>query len=211
MMHHVFTIWQRGKKMNLLESLLGGGNNNDVVSELAKQLGVGTDDARKAAEQLVPALGRAINNNASTDAGLDSLINALDKGEHSNYLDNPSSLGQASNDGNAILGHLFGSKDVSRNIANYGAQQSGLSSTLLKKALPILATLVMSSLSKKLMGKGKQSGSIFGGGNDRHGDIFGTGVAPKQNRGMLASFLDADNDGSVFDDLLSLAVKVALR
>lgn len=199
--------------MNLLESLLGGGNNNDVVSELAKQLGVGTDDARKAAEQLVPALGRAINNNASTDAGLDSLIKALDKGEHSNYLDNLSSLGQTGTeqDGNAILGHLFGSKDVSRNIANYGAKQSGLSSTLLKKALPIVATLVMSSLSKKLLGKGKQSGSIFGGGNDRHGDIFGTGVAPKQNRGMLASFLDADNDGSVFDDLLSLAVKVALR
>lgn len=199
--------------MNLLESLLGGGNNNDVVSELAKQLGVGTDDARKAAEQLVPALGRAINNNASTDAGLDSLIKALDKGEHSNYLDNLSSLGQTgtAQDGNAILGHLFGSKDVSRNIANYGAKQSGLSSTLLKKALPIVATLVMSSLSKKLLGRGKQSGSIFGGGNDRHGDIFGTGVAPKQNRGMLASFLDADNDGSVFDDLLSLAVKVALR
>ena len=199
--------------MNLLESLLGGGNNNDVVSELAKQLGVGTDDARKAAEQLVPALGRAINNNASTDAGLDSLIKALDKGEHSNYLDNLSSLGQAgtAQDGNAILGHLFGSKDVSRNIANYGAKQSGLSSTLLKKALPIVATLVMSSLSKKLLGRGKQSGSVFGGGSDRHGDIFGTGVAPKQNRGMLASFLDADNDGSVFDDLLSLAVKVALR
>ena len=199
--------------MNLLESLVGN-DNEAVVSELAKQLGVGTSDARKAAEQLVPALGRAINNNASTDNGLESLINALNSGKHSNYLDNPSALGQASTqaEGNAILGHLFGSKDVSRNIANHGATQSGLSSMLLKKALPIVATLVMSSLSKKLLGRGNQSGSIFGGGgNSRHGDLFGNGVAATQNRGMLSQFLDADNDGSMLDDLLSLAVKVAIR
>ncbi len=199
--------------MNLLESLIGN-DNEDVVSELAKQLGVGTADARKAAEQLVPALGRAINNNAATDDGLENLVNALDSGKHSEYLDNPSLLGQASTqeDGNAILGHLFGSKDVSRNIANHGATQSGLSSILLKKALPILATLVMSSLSKKLLGRGKQSGSVFGGGgNNRHGDIFGTGVAANQNRGMLERFLDSDNDGSIIDDLLSLAVKAAFR
>jgi hypothetical protein len=197
--------------MNLLESLIGG-NNDDVVNELAKQLGVGTDDARKAAEQLVPALGRAINNNAATDNGLDSLIKALDNGDHATYLDNPSSLGKDSTeqDGNAILGHLFGSKDVSRNIANYGAKQSGLSSVLLKKALPILATLVMSSLSKKLLGRGKQSGSVFGGGGSNN-DIFGTGVAAKQNRGILATFLDSDKDGSIIDDLLSLAIKAAIR
>ena len=83
---------------------------------------------------------------------------------------------------------------------------------LLKKALPIVATLVMSSLSKKLLGRGNQSGSIFGGGgNSRHGDLFGNGVAATQNRGMLSQFLDADNDGSMLDDLLSLAVKVAIR
>ena len=203
--------------MNLLESLIGN-DSGDVVSELAKQLGVGEDDARKAAGQLIPALGRAINNNAASDTGLEGLVNALDKGQHSNYLDNLSGLGSqgTAKDGNAILGHLFGNnKDVSRNIANYGAQQSGLSSTLLKKALPILATLVMGSLSKKLMGRGNtsagNSGSIFGGNNNRHGDIFGNGVPAKQNRGMLEKFLDSDNDGSVMDDLLSLAVKVAMR
>lgn len=206
--------------MKLLETLIGNGDSDssntgtqDVVNELAKQLGVGTADARKAAEQLVPALGRAINNNAATDTGLANLVSALENGNHSDYLDSPSHLTQPGtvDDGNAILGHLFGSKDVSRNIANHGATQSGLSSTLLKKALPILATLVMSSLSKKLLGRGKQTGSNFGAGNNQYGDIFGTGVAPKKKRGMLASFLDADNDGSILDDLLSLAVKAAIR
>jgi len=197
--------------MNLLESLLGN-QSNAVVSELAKQLGVGEQDARAAAGQLVPALARGLQNNARTDKGLDGLIGALAGGNHGNYLDNLSSLGQQSTvkDGNSILGHIFGSKDVSRNVANHGAQQAGLSSALLKKALPILAPLVMSALSKKFFGNNnKSSGGLFGG--NRNGDIFNSGVAAKQNRGLIESFLDADKDGSVIDDLLSLAVKAAIR
>lgn len=196
--------------MNLLESLLGD-NSDTVVSELARQLGVGEKDARTAADQLIPALARGLQNNARTDQGLDGLIGALARGKHSNYLDNLSSLGQQSTvqDGNSILGHIFGSKDVSRNIANHGAQQSGLSSSLLKKALPILAPLVMSALSKKFFGNNKSSGGLFNG--NRNGDIFNSGVAAKQNRGLIESFLDADKDGSVIDDLLSMAVKAAVR
>jgi hypothetical protein len=196
--------------MNLLESLIGN-DNNAIVSELAKQLGVGEAEARTAADQLVPALARGLQNNARTDQGLDGLIGALARGNHAEYLDNPSTLGQQSTvkDGNSILGHIFGSKDVSRNIANYGANKSGLSATLLKKALPIVASLVMSSLSKKFFGRSQSSGTLFGG--DRSGDIFNSGVAAKQNRGLIESFLDADKDGSVLDDLLSLAVKAAVR
>lgn len=199
--------------MNILEALIGD-QNSGVVSELARQLGVGEDQARAAAGQLIPALTRGLKNNASSDAGLSSLVNALQEGNHHNYLDNPASLGQANTvkDGNSILGHIFGSKDVSRNIANYSANQAGLSSTLMKKALPILASLVMSALSKKLLGKGKKSGGgIFGGGQSNNSDIFGTGIAANKNRGMLESFLDADKDGSMWDDLLSMAVKVAMK
>lgn len=197
--------------MNLLESLLGN-DSQAVVSELARQLGVGENDARTAAGQLIPALARGLQNNARSDQGLDGLIGALARGNHANYLENPTTLGQQSTvqEGNSILGHIFGSKDVSRNVANYGAQQSGLSSTLLKKAMPILASLVMSSLSKKFFGGSQSSGGSMFGGN-RSGDIFNSGVATKQNRGLIESFLDADKDGSVFDDLLSMAVKVALK
>lgn len=199
--------------MNIVEALIGD-QTSGVVSELAKQLGIDENQARAAAGSLIPALTRGLKNNASTDTGLSSLINALQKGNHNNYLDDLSTLGQQNTvtEGNSILGHIFGSKDVSRNVANYSANQAGLSSTLMKKALPILASLVMSALSKKLMGKGKKtSGGIFGGGQSNNSDIFGTGIAANKNRGMLESFLDADKDGSMWDDLLSMAVKAAIR
>ena len=196
--------------MNILESLIGSQSSN-VVSELARQLGVNESQASAAAGQLIPALTRSIKNNASTDGGLSSLINALQKGNHHNYLDNTSMLGQNSTiqEGNSILGHIFGSKDVSRNVANYGSQQAGLSSSLMKKALPILAPLVLSALSKGLLGKGK-SGGVFSG-TSNNSDIFSSGVAANKQRGMLESFLDADKDGSMWDDLLSMAVKAAVR
>ena len=196
--------------MNILESLIGSQSSN-VVSELARQLGVNESQASAAAGQLIPALTRGIKNNSSTDGGLSSLINALQKGNHHNYLDNTSMLGQNSTiqEGNSILGHIFGSKDVSRNVANYGAQQAGLSSSLMKKALPVLAPLVLSALSKGLLGKGK-SGGVFSG-TSNNSDIFSSGVAANKQRGMLESFLDADKDGSMWDDLLSMAVKAAVR
>jgi hypothetical protein len=44
--------------------------------------------------------------------------------------------------GNALLGTLFGSEDVSRAVAQGAAQQSGLDPALLKKMLPMLAMAV---------------------------------------------------------------------
>ncbi|MBK7469630.1 MAG: hypothetical protein IPI73_02305 [Betaproteobacteria bacterium] len=46
------------------------------------------------------------------------------------------------NRGNDVLGQIFGSKDVSRAVAQNAAAQSGLDSSLLKKMLPMLAMLV---------------------------------------------------------------------
>jgi len=190
--------------MNLLESLTGGDSQN-VVSELARQLGVGESEARSAASELIPALARGLQNNSASDGGLGSLIGALQNGNHGRFLDNIGSLGQQAtvDEGNSILGHIFGNKDVSRNVANHGAQRAGLSSALMKKALPILATLVMGSLSKRLMG----------GGNARNNNsnIFQPNAAPSQNRGILSTFLDADKDGSILDDILGMAVKAAIR
>ena len=44
--------------------------------------------------------------------------------------------------GNEILGHIFGSKDVSRDVAAQASQQSGVDTSVLKKLLPIVAGAV---------------------------------------------------------------------
>lgn len=56
--------------------------------------------------------------------------------------------------GNDILGQIFGTKDVSRGVAEAAAGSSGVSSDLLKKMLPILAMAVVGYMMKKGAGSG---------------------------------------------------------
>ena len=58
------------------------------------------------------------------DAGLAALAGALQSGGHQKYVERPAVLDSDDeiNDGNRILRHLFGSKDVSRNVAANAAE-----------------------------------------------------------------------------------------
>ena len=169
--------------MDLLQQA-GGGSS---IGALSKQLGIGDGDTSKMIEALAPALTRGLQKQTENPSTLDGLTKALAGGNHQRYLDEPELVGQADAvaDGNKILGHLFGSKDVSRNVAAQAAEQTGIESSLIKKALPILAGLAMGALSKK----GPEAAS--GGGL---GDLLG---------GLLGG-----GDGLDLDDVLGLAKKL---
>ena len=181
--------------MNITDLLLGN-DSSGAVSALAKQFGISESQARDAVSSLAPSLSRGMQHHTQESKGLDDLISALNKGNHSQYIDDPGVLGRQETvkDGNSILGHIFGSKDVSRNVAKSAAQETGLGSTLLKKMLPVVATMVMGTLGKKILG---------GGGS----------AAPsrQESPGLLSSLLDSDRDGSIIDDVLGMAFKAAFR
>ena len=126
--------------MNLLELILnakGGG----AVSQLASQFGLNEDQAASAVQTLMPALAGGLQRNIS-QGGLDGLLGALTKGQHQRYLDDPSTLSSpdARDDGNGILGHILGSKDVSRQVAAQASTRTGISESVLKQMLPVVAT-----------------------------------------------------------------------
>jgi len=158
-------------------------------------------------------------------------MGALQNGNHDQYLDNPAQLGQASavTEGNAILGHLFGSKEVSREVASRASAQSGVSSSILKKMLPMVAMMAMGSLGKQTSGKGGLQSALTGmamqqlmGGGAKAsglsgllGGLLGGGQRRaqaqqqqqhQQGMGMLGKMLDADGDGSTMDDILSMVM-----
>lgn len=180
--------------MNLLELLLSG-ENGGAMDQLSKNFDLTPDQTQSAVKELIPALTRGMQKNTAGDSpGLDELLEALKKGNHSNYLDSPNSLGQANtrNDGNDILGHIFGNKQVSRDVASRASERSGISSTILKKMLPIVATMVMGQLGKKILGGGQQ-------------------VNRANSGGILSSLLDSDRDGAIWDDLLGMGARAMLR
>lgn len=180
--------------MNILDLILAD-ENKGALKELSQNFDLSETETRTAVKELIPALRRGMAKNTSSAPGMDDLLDALKTGEHAKYMDDPTTLGRTTTteDGNDILGHVFGSKEVSREVAGRVAQKSGLSSAILKKMLPIVATMVMSGLSKKILGGG------------------GSSVNRKQSGGLLTSLLDGDNDGSMWDDVLGMAARTMLR
>jgi len=175
--------------MNMLDVLTSAGNGA-AVRQIGTQLGLSEAQATSALSALLPALAGGMQRNAQTPDGLAGLAAALSSGRHQQYIDNPSKLGDASSiaDGNGILGHILGSKDVSRQVATQASATTGIGADVLKQMLPMVAALMMGGLSQRNSQSGSPLGMQAGGGL----------------MGMLGGLLDQNKDGSVFDDLTGL-------
>jgi hypothetical protein len=176
--------------MNLLQSIV---SSPGALNQLGQAVGLDDSQTQSALKALLPALSSGLKKNTAQPSGLDGLLSALNQGNHAKHLEQPSQLTDAGaiEEGNGILGHLLGNKDTSRRVARRASQQTGISDDVLKKMLPLVATMVMGALSKQSAPARTQARSGTGG------DLFG----------MLAPMLDADGDGSVADDLLGMASK----
>jgi len=181
--------------MNILNAILGDGDGQ-AVGALAQQFGLSSDQASSALSALLPALAGGLQRNVTQQGGLESLVGALTSGQHGRFLDNPSLLGADTSvsEGNAILGHILGTKDVSRAVASNAAATTGIGEDVLKKMLPVIATLAMAALSRQTASAGLP------------GQMSPASMS--DNIGGLASFLDMNKDGSMVDDVAGFVGKL---
>jgi hypothetical protein len=192
---------------NLLQGALGGGQQQDSapqidVGGLASQFGLTPDQANSAVGALLPAILGGIKNTESA-GGLGDLAGMA------------SNIGVPHQDvdgGNSILGQIFGSKDVSRQVASHASAQTGISDTILKAMLPIIASLVAQQVAKKMGGgamggiAGAVLGSMLGGGAAQAAPAAGGGGLGGM-LGGLAGMLDSNHDGNPLDDILGSLTK----
>ena len=179
--------------MNILETILQSQNGN-AVRQLGDQFGLQPDQTQAALAALVPALAAGFQRNMTSQGGLESLTSALASGQHQRYLDDAGSLTESSSfqDGNGILAHVFGNKDVSRQVAARAAARTGLGADLLKRMLPMVATLVMGTLARRTSRTGAQS--LPGAGGPAAGGLMD----------LLGGALDQNRDGSMVDDVIGI-------
>jgi hypothetical protein len=215
--------------MNLLDLLLQA-QNGGAAQQLGRQFGLDASQTQSALGALLPALAGALNQNAQAPGGLDELMGALGSGRHTRYIDQPAALGDPATvaDGNGILGHLFGSKDVSREVAARAAQQTGIGPDVLKQMLPIVAAMVMGGLAKQVGGASGagggaalggragagmgMGGGLAGGLGDALGGMLGGAAGGGRTAApggglfeLLTPMLDRNRDGSAVDDVLKMA------
>ncbi|MBX3576478.1 MAG: DUF937 domain-containing protein [Rhizobiaceae bacterium] len=145
--------------INLFD-MLANAQNGQGMELLARQFNLSQQQAQLAVEALLPAFSQGLKQNASDPYGLGNFLQALSSGQHARYFEDAtkafSPAGMA--EGNGILGHLFGSKDLSRAIAAQAAQATGIGQQVLQQMLPAIAAMIMGGLFK-------QSTNQFAAGN----------------------------------------------
>jgi hypothetical protein len=189
------------------------------LQSMARELGVSERQVESGAAALLPAILGGFKKQAKAQpTGLEGLGGLLGQLGGGGLLEEvlaprPTNLDH----GNDVLAQIFGSKDVSRTVAQQASAQSGLDPALLRKMLPMLAMLVTGFMAKTEGGGAAAQPSGAGGGlGGLLGSLLGGGqrpgasAAPTSGLGGLASMLDLDGDGNPLDDILQLAGK-ALR
>jgi hypothetical protein len=180
------------------------------LSSIARELGVSESQAAAGADALLPAILGGFKKQAQP-VGVDGLGSLLGRLGGGGLLDNvlsaePTDLGR----GNDVLGQIFGSKDVSRTVAQNASARSGLDPSLLKKMLPMLAMLVAGYMARRGQGSAPTVQQGGGGLGDLLGGLLSGGATTgRAAPGGLASMLDLDGDGNPLDDILGMAGKLA--
>ena len=152
---------------------------NLPIGDIAKQLGVGTDEAGSAIQQALPALLAGMQANAKDDAGAKSLEKAL-KAHANDDVKNVKVEHIDTNDGKKIVRNIFGD-NTDQVVNSLAAQDSNKGSNIIGDLLPVLAPVVLgfvaNQFSKKDDSKEEQGGGIadmlgglLGGGNSSSND-----------------------------------------
>lgn len=186
------------------------------LQSMARELGVSEAQVASGAEALAPALLGGFKKQAQAQPagleGLGSLLGQLGGGGLLDQLLGPQATDLSQ--GNQVLGQIFGSKDVSRTVAQNAAAQSGLDPALLKKLLPMLAMALAGYMARQpgATAAGASEPGGLGGLGGLLGGLLGgqTGGSAGASGPGLAAMLDMNGDGNALDDILRMAGK-ALR
>jgi hypothetical protein len=177
------------------------------LQSMARELGVTEGQVSQGADALLPAILGGFKKQAqSQPGGMDGLGGLLGQLGGGGLLDQvlspqPTDVSQ----GDAVLGRIFGSKDVSRAVAQNASATTGLDAGLLKKMLPMLGMLVAGYMARQQGGAAMPGGS---GAADGLGGLLGGllgGRAGGAGSGGLGGLLDMNGDGNALDDILNMA------
>ncbi|TPN88706.1 DUF937 domain-containing protein [Aquimarina algicola] len=186
--------------LDLLNSPMG----KQIIDGVSSQTGQSQDKTGNLLSMAMPVLMGAMQRNASTPEGASGLLNALNNNHSGGILDNLGGLfeggvdEEVTTDGAGILGHVLGNKQPA--VESALSQKSGIDAGSVAQILKVAAPILMGVLGKQAS---QNNVSDANGLTDMLGNISGAAKGSKE-QSLLESFLDADGDGSVIDDVAGM-------
>jgi Uncharacterized conserved protein len=162
----------------IIQSAQGG----TALDNFARQFGLSNREVERAVEALLPAFTVGLQRTAQDPSGLMGMFGLMGAGRYQAPFEDPAQAFSVAgrSEGNDVLAQIFGSPEVSRQVAAQAAAVSGVSQEIIKKMLPILAALLMGGLAKGASNQG------LGGLLEQFGKMFGapapSGPAPSAER-----------------------------
>lgn len=156
--------------------------NGEALREFSRQFQLTQEQTSAAVEALLPAFSQGLKRNAYDPWGAGKFLAALASGQHSQYFENPMNAFTPGGlqQGNEILGQLFGSKELSRAIAQQAEQATGIAQEIYKQMLPALASIIMGGLYKQ------STGQLGGTGGEQGGNPFADFMQEMMRQGGMA-------------------------
>ncbi len=173
--------------------------NGEAMRQMARQFGLNERQMEDAVAALAPAFSTALKRNAAAGPEpMGEFLKALSGGHHQRYFEDMQAAfsPQGVQEGNGILGHMFGSKDLSRQVAAQAAQATGIGEQIFRQMLPVMASMIMGGLFKQMTTPPTRaaltSGNVFA---DIMGEMMRQGSASKTEP-------QASKSGNPFVDMM---------
>lgn len=191
-----------------------------ALDSISRDLGIDPATAQSGAAALLPAILGGVKKQAQSGGGLGGLIGMLGGLGGGGLLDAVTNSDPTPvQPGNEVLGQIFGSKDVSRAVADNASQTTGIDPSILKKMLPLLAMAVAGYMAQRGGGAAAEAGEAQGGLGGLLGKVLGgamggqsgaatAGAGALGGLGGLASMIDLNGDGNPLDDIMGMAGKL---
>ncbi|GAA4274773.1 DUF937 domain-containing protein [Aquimarina gracilis] len=186
--------------LDLLNSPVG----KQIISGVSSQTGQSTGKTGDLLSMAMPVLMGAMQRNASTPEGASGILNALSSKHSGGILDDLGGLFEGgvdqsvTNDGAGILGHILGGKQPA--VENALSQKTGMDAGSVGEILKVAAPILMGVLGKQAS---QNNVSDASGLASMLGNMSG-GARGSQQQSLIESFLDADGDGSILDDVAGM-------
>jgi hypothetical protein len=139
-----------------LNDILQNAQGGNAVNNLAQQFGISPDHMQNAVQALIPALSAALQNKAGDPGALGSIISAITDKDHQASFSNPDAAPHpdAVAKGQDVLGNLFGSSNVTNQVAQQISNVTGLRPDLLTQLLPAVTSIALGGMAQSFHNQG---------------------------------------------------------
>lgn len=168
-----------------LTEIMQAAHSGQAFDNMARQFGLTPQQARSAVEALLPAFSLGLQRQTQNLQMLSSLMAQMSSGQHATAFENPGFAfsPNAAQQGQGLMGIVFGNPEVARQIAAQAAAMSGVNMQILQQMMPFMATMLMGGMNRTMM-SGLQAAGLaspgqaaapnpFAGMANPFGDMFG--------------------------------------